>query len=639
MATRRVSLTVLFLASMCLAPVQIVGAGEDDAQKLPPGTLSGRIVDPNCKAVAGARVWIWDSKSQVEARSGADGRFRLGPVEPLYRNRYLILIEADGFARQYIGRGTYSIFPGADADLGEIRLARGRVFTGQVIDVDGRPYRNADVTAKVYFRELGHTVDHIGPDYHMTTDADGRYRTPPLPVGELGITTQPPNRQNAYVGCAVAPGGEQVLKTLHLEPDVPIEGVLHDDQGRPIAGAEINASVDCRTMSDAQGKFTLHGWGPKPQFQFQMRKDGYVFINWAVKIEDDGVHWSDVQDDKTGGTLPTLDVKMPPESWIEGRAIDAESGAPVRLERTVLCLFQRKPNGEVVLSGCRATRTQTFDDGRFRIPYSFPSAYHITFSARGYHDAEAFTPKITQLQRIADIDVKMTKKREGTLPSVPERIISGRVNRHGKPVTTGWIGLVRRRGDENVVNAYMLRGRTVVSHLYVFDKAPLGDGTYSLHAPFQDDNWYVAVEEPGQSITLMGPLSIKQNEKRQLDIECTDGGSINGSVKYVPAGWERNLWAIAFAKTGIQAEARVNSDATFAFSQLPPGEYGLKVGHDAYLDSEVPGGKMTSWSPSVWELKEDAWQRAKLVTVRPDSETNGVELELPARQGNSGADD
>ena len=102
MAIHRASLTVLLLASLSLAPAQIIGAGQDDGKKpLPPGTLSGRVVDPEGKPVSGARVWVdtWEAKLLAEVRSDADGRFRLGPVEPVYRHQFPILIEAEGYAQ------------------------------------------------------------------------------------------------------------------------------------------------------------------------------------------------------------------------------------------------------------------------------------------------------------------------------------------------------------------------------------------------------------------------------------------------------------------------------------------------------------------------------------------------------------
>jgi hypothetical protein len=95
----------------------------------------------------------------------------------------------------------------------------------------------------------------------------------------------------------------------------------------------------------------------------------------------------------------------------------------------------------------------------------------------------------------------------------------------------------------------------------------------------------------------------------------------------VPEAWEGHVWVVAFTKTGIRAETRVDPQGKFAFHRLPPGEYGLKVGHDAYEDSEVPRGDNV---PSVeWDKPADPWRRAKVVTVVAGQDFGEVELELP----------
>jgi Carboxypeptidase regulatory-like domain len=113
-------------------------------------------------------------------------------------------------------------------------------------------------------------------------------------------------------------------------------------------------------------------------------------------------------------------------------------------------------------------------------------------------------------------------------------------------------------------------------------------------------------------------------------------------VKNVPAGWEGHLWAIAFTKSGIRAETRVNADGTFRLEHVPPGEYGVKVGHDGYLDAEVPriGSKVTE---ADWNRQANAWKAARVVRVQPGHVSDGVELELPPgaelpKQANGNAD-
>ena len=73
----------------------------------------------------------------------------------------------------------------------------------------------------------------------------------------------------------------------------------------------------------------------------------------------------------------------------------------------------------------------------------------------------------------------------------------------------------------------------------------------------------------------------------------------------------------------------VSRTVRFFFGDLPPGEYGLKVGHDAYTDTEVPRG--TDIPKEAYETLADPWKRATVVTVEAGHETSDVELELPSR--------
>ena len=125
-----------------LASFPASGAGPTVA----PGTLSGRIVDPAGRGVAGARIWTEDRAAKargqgfaVEARTDAEGRFLLGPMPAVHLYRWDLMAEAAGFARLTIAGRSFSIYPGQDHDLGAIQVDPGRVFTGRVVDADGTP--------------------------------------------------------------------------------------------------------------------------------------------------------------------------------------------------------------------------------------------------------------------------------------------------------------------------------------------------------------------------------------------------------------------------------------------------------------------------------------------------------------------
>ncbi len=596
------------------------------------GTLSGTVVDAEGAVVSGARARVntWEGKLLAECVSDVNGRFRLGPLEAVYRHPFDVIVEADGFARQYVPSGTYSVFPNADSDLGLVRLDRGCAFTGHVLDHDGTPVADALVECVVDRHYRGNTVLPIGPSQTVRTDANGRFHTPPLSVGERQLLVRAPHRQVAGLTLPDVPRGEESLAPIRLERDVPIYGTITDSRGNPIVGAEIEANYDGdRTTSDTAGRFVLSGFGSNPRFQLQVKKDGYVFINWGVKGSDDGLRWHEVGGDpKDLGPVKQLDIVMSREAWIEGEAVDEATGLPVRLDQIVLCFFERKPDGEVVLNGCRASRFEQPQEGQFRVAYSTPGEFHLMFSAKGYHDAEAFTPQVETLAPIEGIRVKMRKKDLDSQPTIHRQIVSGTVTDHGLPVETGWIGLWAIRPTLEVVNAHIMRGRTVTGDPIVHASAPIRDGKYSLTVPFQGDAFYLVAESPARAPTQIGPVAVALGEQKSLDIEWIDGGEISGTVNGRPAEWEDDLWVVAFTDTAIRAEARVKRDGTFSLANLPPGRYGLKVGHDAYRDSEVP--HHPNISADHWRTNADPWKRAKTVEVTAGQKRREILLELPA---------
>jgi hypothetical protein len=255
--------------------------------RLAKGTLSGTVADIDGKPLANVRVWTntYGGRLLAETKTDAEGRFRLGPIEPVYRPRFDLFLDAEGFARQYVGNGTYSIFPGADCDLGIIRMDRGRVYLGQVLDTDGKPRADIVVTCTADRHELGNSIArYFSQD--VKTDSNGRFRTPPMPVGGMTFSCLPPERQMATTHqMARPPLGEEVLSPLRLERDVPIHGIAIDEKGKPIAGAKFSTYASSDAVSDASGKFALRGFGSAPLFQLQGSKDGHAFVNYSVRAE------------------------------------------------------------------------------------------------------------------------------------------------------------------------------------------------------------------------------------------------------------------------------------------------------------------------------------------------------------------
>jgi hypothetical protein len=267
------------------------------------------------------------------------------------------------------------------------------------------------------------------------------------------------------------------------------------------------------------------------------------------------------------------------------------------------------------------------------------AGFHLSFQAAGYKDAEHSTPRIDAQVDFKDIEVKL-KKTPGQA-GAKSYGLCGRVTRGGKPVARGWIALTRAgSGTPNAPNADIMRGRTTTSPMSIVDEGAIRDGEYTLHAGGPAKRYALLIYEPGQAPTLVGNVSIDEKEMSSLDVACVPGGDLEGRVPQVPNAMHGQLWAVAFSRAGYRAETRVQHDGSFRFTNLPPGEYGVKVGLEGIMDREVRWageGKGADYKPTkeeieafqkAFEVPADPWKRARLATVRA-RETVQIAVELP----------
>jgi hypothetical protein len=303
----------------------------------PKGELAGRIVDLDGNPVASARVWLetedYPAKVLIETSTQSDGRFRLGPLSPVYRRR--LLVEAEGFGRE--PRDGVSVFAGIVNDLGELTVARGRAVSGRVLDPDGRPLAGVAVEAEIFRHYMGHTIMNVGPARTIQTDATGRYRLMSVPPSNLTITVRYPECTHGGAYKMIQPGsGEEFLEDVKLVRDAPIIGVVKDTEGKLLAGIEVKTGwAGNRTAkTDTQGRFVLRGFKADDQLYFRMWADGFTYYEKPVPKDRSAVQ-----------------IVLTRCGWINGRAVDADTGEPVQLKEITLCQFDRQKDGTIVRRG------------------------------------------------------------------------------------------------------------------------------------------------------------------------------------------------------------------------------------------------------------------------------------------------
>lgn len=88
---------------------------------MPAATLVGRVLDPGGSGLAGAFVQAFalNRASQASGRSGADGRFEVGPVPA---GTYIVTVFSSDFA--VLHAGAVTVAAGATLDLGQLAFAR-----------------------------------------------------------------------------------------------------------------------------------------------------------------------------------------------------------------------------------------------------------------------------------------------------------------------------------------------------------------------------------------------------------------------------------------------------------------------------------------------------------------------------------
>jgi hypothetical protein len=254
-------------------------------QSLPPllirlrrgGRLHGRVLrDEDGGPIAGARLFL-DTGEVVT--SDDQGDFQLSGLE--MRDHSLIPVSA-GRVRQYVLFDT-TLRP--EAEL-EMRLPRGAVVKGHVLDEQGLPVSGAYITRA----SSGTALTLNGWDERCA--ADGSYEYGGLSAQRLfySIEAQAPGYQSESVSSEVASPTQIIQRDLHLArvsgreaapnksehtetktdtaptTDLPrrtIEGMVQDDKGQPIEGATVRwgtflwESSAPSTRTGSGGKYEL----------------------------------------------------------------------------------------------------------------------------------------------------------------------------------------------------------------------------------------------------------------------------------------------------------------------------------------------------------------------------------------------
>ncbi len=265
--------------------------------------VSGRVLDPDGKPLAGAKLYVWvrDNnlkavESKVRATTDRDGRFDFTFAKKDIAAvgqwnwrpdpwRYAVIVAA---APGY-GAGWKPI---ANWEAGSMRLETGESelqlvkddmpVRGRVRDLEGRPVPGATVRVKNIDSLYGCAWE--GLSGKVTTDKDGHFTITGIGRGRavsLVVTGPAIQMLKADIKTSTVAGNPPL--DFIAEPAKPIEGVvLARDTGKPLAGVvvfgkhtgfdDINPDPfgELTTVTDSEGRYRLVGLPKASQYEVRV---------------------------------------------------------------------------------------------------------------------------------------------------------------------------------------------------------------------------------------------------------------------------------------------------------------------------------------------------------------------------------
>ena len=398
---------------------------------------TGRVLDPDGKPVAGAKVWLLvqfgiSPKNtlgpKVVATTDADGRFEFADDgkgrSRSWTHSARVVATADGFGLAWVAADK-------EADKAvELKLVKDEPIRGRVLTLEGKPVARAkvrvqEVAAPVdpdlskFLAELSarerewHAIsrDHFHYDRRLfqtghpvpgqpeaiETDADGRFEVrglgrerlaelrvegPTVATAELPVLTRPV----ATLTVPENPGDSRYGTYTYLgskfdyaaAPTQPFEGVVTDRRtGTPVAGARVqgrNRRLQFETVTDRDGRYRLTGLPP----------GRHELI--AIPTPDQPFHRMAASGGQAANSRPvTVDFPLTRGYWVTGKLVNARTGKPEAGAPVWYFPLADEPAYEAV-PGSQAwvhePTTFTAADGSFRV---------VAFACRGAVVANGFS--------------------------------------------------------------------------------------------------------------------------------------------------------------------------------------------------------------------------------------------------------
>lgn len=541
----------------------------------PSVSLMGRIVDVEGLAVEGA--WILaklqggvggaspKGPREVEARSAADGSFRLARLAPWAR--YELEVQSPGFANRTLHFATAE--GGEMPEPMEVVLIRGGRFHGLVTDEGNAAIAGADVIV-VPANERGgpQNSQDWGRDRQVLyTGSEGRFEVLDLPEGRYDLRIGAKGFAPVTIlGVNLPAAGQEEIGPVVLEPGTTLEGKVTDRSGHGLEGATIivpawrgagnsgsridGSQGELEVQTDADGRFNIPDLAPGSGLSLHVEKEGYR-TQWvqASVVESE----------------PPLRVVLEKTLTIAGRLLSPE-GEPVERGYVVLIKHDqdRGPFGPGSGGGSMAS-TWTMKDGSFRFEQALSGAYSLEGRGEGYLASEELR---LEVKEEGEEKVHLLHLRWGAT-------VSGRVlDPEGEPVEGARVG-VKSKGNRHSTGHD--ETSTDAAGAYRLSGVEAGDiSLRATHADYAAEVQSLVVEPRGHHLL---DFVFSQGQAVTGRVVTELGEPVAGARVRLPGNGPEPGRASRFYETFS------DPDGSFRFPAVAPGRY-------------FPEAQMEGWLPT-----------------------------------------
>jgi hypothetical protein len=318
--------------------------------------ITGRVIDPDGKPVAGAKLYLRGNTSleaptyPVRATSGDDGRFtvtlagsELDKIDP-DDQVYAVLAVAKGYGCAWTTASTKA------ADDLTLRLVKDVPVKGRILDADGQPVAGANLTVTGVATAKGHSEQPgargwVGPlpgqAEIVTAGGDGRFQV--AGIGSHRVVSLRLEGRGIATAAFEAQGAAFEYQAALSRP---IRGVVRaKDTRKPLPGVTVTCGL-CEALTDQNGHYELLGVAKAARYGLGLKlAEGQVYLRPAAGVQD-----------TPGLEALTCDIELVRGVvTVRGKITDKATGRPVaggpRRLLSLLRQRRRRQNG-LRISAC-----------------------------------------------------------------------------------------------------------------------------------------------------------------------------------------------------------------------------------------------------------------------------------------------